>query len=452
MRQLRSLMDFMGQSLFPKRGELLAELSMPSAVEERLPLKMAKSLGLFASFTIFLAVGWSAFATVNEIAVARGTLQPIGFEQTVQHLEGGIVQDILVREGEVVEKGDTLMILRDSSTLEDGETLTRQKMDLEGQLETQRALQEGRDPDFSFIPAEGALERLNNQNAFTAAKTSLHARRLEFDSQINQAIFALDALRSQVLGAEEEVEHAIAEKDRFKRLFDKGVVTEVQYAEKRRLQLRAESDLATLRSREAAGLSRLEEVKRQKQSFRASQKATFSQRILELESALTALDGRIRKKDSRLQRLYVSAPISGVVKAVNIRGTGAVVSSGQTVAVLVPLDKPLIAETRVGAEQIGYLQMDQPAHIKISAFDFTRYGWLPGTIESISPSAFENEMGRSYYIVRIALAATQLEKAPEARLLPGMDLTADIITGEKTFLQYLLTPLQRTLNQSFGER
>ncbi|SHM34335.1 HlyD family type I secretion periplasmic adaptor subunit [Roseibium suaedae] len=452
MRRLLKTRDLIMSGILPSRNDLLSEVGMPGLVEERLHMRFAKVFGIAASFAIFSAVAWSAFAKVNEVSIAKGALQPIGFEQTVQHLEGGIVQDILVREGQVVQRGDTLLVMNDTTTLEDDETLERQNLDLLGQLEGQKALQEGRAPDFSFIPPNRNLERLNNLNAYTDAKSSLEAQRLGFDSQIHQTSFALEALKAQVRGAEEEAEHAEAEESRFGKLLKKGVVTDIQASEKRRQRLRAQADLAALVSREAAAAARNEEVVRQKQSFEATQKAAFSQRILEIEGALTALDGRIRKKDNRLQRLTVAAPISGVVKSVNIRGTGAVVAPGQALVVLVPLDKPLVAETRIGAEQIGYLRLGLPAQVKISAFDFTRYGWLPGHVESISPSAFETESGRSYYIVRVALDQTSLERAPSARLLPGMDLTADIITGEKTFLQYLLTPLQRTFSEAFGER
>lgn len=438
--------------LFSPAFELSGNVGQPSLVEERLPAKYARLVGRAAAVAVLFGVGWAAFASIDEVSVATGSLMPQGFEQTIQHLEGGIVQDIFVREGDVVEKGTPLATLRDASTLEDGETLARQRVDLKGQLETQKALSDQRDPDFSFIGNEFAMERLNNQNAYNTAMFSLMAQRREYDSQISQARYSLDAARAQLAGAREEQIHATAEEKRFKALLSKGVVTDVQYSEKRRLRMRADAELAASLGREGAAVARSEEVKRQKASFEAAKKASMAQRILEIESALIALEGSIRKKNGRKERLTVAAPIRGVVKTLNVKGSGAVVSPGETLAVLVPLDKPLLAETRVPARQIGYLKTGQDAHVKVSAFDYTRYGWLQGHIDSISPSSFRSDDGRSYYLVRLQLDSQKLEKAPGALLLPGMDVKADIITGHKTVLQYLLTPLQRTLTSAFGER
>ncbi|WP_428674747.1 HlyD family type I secretion periplasmic adaptor subunit [Roseibium sp.] len=437
---------------FPSGLVLADDVGRPALVEERIPARYARLVGRAAASAVFVAIAWAAFASIDEVSVATGALIPQDFEQTLQHLEGGIVQDIHVREGDVIEKDTILLTLRDASTLEDGETLERQRMDLKGQLETQRALADQRDPDFTFISNNFAMERINNLNAYNAAMFSLMAQRREFDSQISEARFSLDAVRAQLTGAREEQSHAIKEEQRYRKLFTKGVVTEVQYAEKRRLRLRADAELAALLGREGAAIARSEEVEHQKASFEAAQKAVIAQRVLEIEAALTALEGTIRKKNGRRQRLSVKAPIRGVVKSLQVKGAGAVVEPGEDLAVIVPLDKPLLAETKVPARQVGYLKTGQTAHVKVSAFDYTRYGWLDGHIKSISPSSFQSTDGRSYYLVRLQLENQRLKKAPGALLLPGMEVTADIITGQKTALQYLLTPLQRTLTSAFGER
>nr|WP_245223928.1 HlyD family type I secretion periplasmic adaptor subunit [Rhizobium halophytocola] len=401
---------------------------------------------------VLSAVVWATFARVNEVAVAAGSLVPLGFEQTVQHLEGGIVRSVLVRAGDIVDTGTPLFELRDASTLEDSETLDHQKTDLLAQLETQRALVEDRAPDFSFVPALYVAALGDNRNAYEASHATLLSQRREFDSQISQAGFALEALRAQLAQAQDEVEHALNEEKRYSDLQKKGVATDVQVSERRRLRARAEADVATLTNRQGAAIERLAEVEQQKASFQANFRAKVRQRILELENAYTALDGTIRKKDGRKERLIVTAPIRGIVKSVEVRGSGEVVEGGQALATIVPLDKPLLAETRVRASQIGYLKVGQEAHVKLTAYDFTRYGWLSARIAGISPSSFQQQGQGSYYTVKLALDETHLSKARDAPILPGMDLTADIITGQKTVLQYLLTPLQRTFSSAFGER
>lgn len=452
MSGLLAYMSRFWASVLPGTRALGQTLSMPALVEERMPTRLARAVGTAASMAVIAGVIWSAIARVNEISVASGSLVPLGLEQTVQHLEGGIVQSILVRPGDIVEAGAPLVRMRDASTLEDSETLQRQKIDLLAQIETQRALIENRTPDFGPVPPHYLARLGDNHNAYEASRATLMSQRREVDSQLSQARFSLEGLRAQVGQAEDEVEHAIVEEKRYRNLQQKGVATDVQVAEKRRLRARAEAELVTLTNRMGAAVGRLNEVQQQRISFEAEFGSKVRERILELENAYTALDGSIRKKDGRLQRLVVTTPIRGIVKSVEVHGRGEVVEGGQPLATIVPLDKPLIAETRVSASQIGYLKIGQEAHVKLTAYDFTRYGWLPAHIEGISPSSFQQEGTGSYYTVRLALNETNLSKALDAPILPGMDLTADIITGQKTVLQYILTPLQRTFSSAFGER
>lgn len=418
---MKKLFETIKQNLalmHPAHRQMSTSLGMPSRVEERIPLRFARIAGTSAAVMVFAGVGWSALASMNEVSVARGALVPVGMEQTIQHLEGGIVHDIFVEEGQIVEKGAPLLILRDASTIEDSLTLARQDFDLRAQLEVQRALAEKRAPDFGFIPEDFTLVRLNNRDAYRATLSALEAQEREYESQRSQAEFALEAIRSKLRGREQVLADAKEDESRFQRLLSKGVTTRSQFAEKRRLRVQAEVELEALTSNEKAAQARLAELQRRHARAVAEEQASRTQRILALESTMTNLSGSIAKKASRKERLTVAAPIRGVVKDVAIRGPGAVVQPGDVLATLVPLDKPLIAEARVPADQIGYLRVGQPAQLKLSAFDFTRYGWLDGNISKISPSAFDGDEEETFYRVHIALADTVLPKAPGAMLLP----------------------------------
>lgn len=439
-------------AFLPSYSTLAKTMGQPQRMRNSVPLKLAKSVGLTISIAILIAVVWTTVARVNELSVASGSLIPAGFEQTVQHLEGGIVQSLRVREGDVVEAGTPLIELRDASTLEDSETMDRQRVDLQAQLAAQRSLADGTEPDFGFIPAEFSAELTNNRNAYEAENATLQSQRREIDSQVSQARYSLDVANTQHSAAAVDVENATQERDRFAGLLSKGVATKVQAAERERMLVRANADLEMAASRQRAASEKLAEVEQQLASFVAKSRSATRQRILELEGALTALEGNIRKKDGRKQRLEITAPIAGIVKSLTVRGAGEVVGPGQQLAVIVPLSGPLIAQTRVPASQIGYLKVGQEAHVKLTAYDFTRFGWLPAKIDAISPSAFQNDGQASYYMVKLGLQEHSLKRAPEAPILPGMELTADIITGQKTVLQYLLTPLQRTFSSAFGER
>lgn len=452
MKNKRSRVSDLLSNLLIRNSDFVGALGMPILVQETVPARLARIVGMVASLSIFACVIWATWAKVNEVSVATGSLVPVGFEQTIQHLEGGIVRSILVREGAVIKEGQPILEIEDATTVEDTETLEQQKLDLLAQLETQEALVEERDPDFSFVPVDRLAEVANNRNAYEALNLTMQSQKREYKSQIAQARFSLQALRAQLVQAEAEVEHAAGEELRFRILVDKGVATAVQYADRKRNLTRARAEVLTLENRRNAAIERLAETEQQKVSFEAEYRSKGRQRILELKNALTTVEGSLRKKDERRQRLQVTAPIHGIIKSIEVKGKGAVVRGGQPLATIVPLDTPLIAETRVRASQVGYLKVGQSAQVKLTAYDFTRYGWLSGRIEQISPSSFQETDAGSYYLVQLSIDDLHLTKAPDAPILPGMDLTADIITGQKTVMQYLLTPLQRTFSSAFGER
>ncbi|MAY63264.1 MAG: secretion protein HlyD [Rhizobiales bacterium] len=439
-------------AVLPNSIELARTMGQPVLVEETVPYKLWRAIGIGASAAILVGVAWASIARVNEVSVAVGSLVPDGFEQSVQHYEGGIVQTLHVKEGDLVEEGATLITLRDASTLEDGVTMERQRYDLRAQIEAQTALAENRQPDFSFVPASHFAVVQNNRSAHDAESATIDSQLRELDRQITQARLSLDVARTELEAASGDAESAQTEYLRFSNLLGKGVATKVQVNERLRAAERARANNATAASRVNLAVERLAEVEQQRASFVTRARSTTRQRILELESALTALEGNILKKEGRRNRLEVAAPIDGIIKFLAVRGPGEVVGAGEQLAVIVPSSGPLIAKTRVPASQIGYLAQGQEAHVKITAYDFTRFGWLSARIHNISPSAFQEEGRGSYYNVELALSDTTLARAPNAPILPGMELTADIITGEKTVLQYLLTPLQRTFGTAFGER
>lgn len=452
MSSISEVLRLIFPRILPHAGELASAMGQPVLVRETVPGKYARIVGVTVSIAVFLGLAWTTVARVSEVAVASGELVPVGFEQSVQHLEGGIVRTIDVAEGDLVEAGASLITLTDASTLEDGETMTRQRLDLLAQIETQAALAAMREPDFSFIPASYRTERQNNRNAYDAERTTLDSQLREIDRQVSQARSAHEVAKSELDYARAEVRESLVELERFQALLTKGVATKIQVSERVRLVARAETNAANAASRESSGAERLAEVKQQRDSLLSRARSAKSQRILELEAALTALDGNIRKKDGRRDRLAVTSPIAGIVKFLAVRGPGEVVAAGRQVAVIVPTSGPLVAQTRVPASQIGYLTDGQKAQIKLTAYDFTRFGWLTGRVQSISPSAFQQEGRGSYYMVKLELEDRRLARLPDAPILPGMEVRADIITGEKTVLQYVLTPLQRSFGGAFGER
>ena len=161
----------------------------------------------------------------------------------------------------------------------------------------------------------------------------------------------------------------------------------------------------------------------------------------------------LRKLKDRVARLEIHAPSRGYIKGLQFTTIGGVIAPAQVVMELVPTDDVLVAETRISTEDIGHVHLGQPVTVKVSAFDYIRYGSISGELVSISASTFVDEDGRPYYKGRVALDSDLVGDGARAQpIIPGMTVQADIQTGERTLLQYLLKPVYVSLDQAFSER
>ncbi|ABD90034.1 HlyD family type I secretion periplasmic adaptor subunit [Rhodopseudomonas palustris] len=436
---------------FERDKRLMDAITLPPMGRESAAFRFARSFGLIASAGTAAAIIWASFAELNEVTQAVGSFTPVGSEQVVQHLEGGLVERIAVREGATVQKGDTLIVLRDAGTAEDDVALERQRVDLLAQIETQVALFEGREPAFTSSNGRYAVEEIANTNAFAAAKTLEKNEYSRLSSQIAQARYNREATAIQLKGALDEVENAERVSKRFADLMRIGVATGLQAEERRQAVVRARSAADAAASREQGAIERLGEVEKQLVSYGAELRSNRAQKVRDLEASLNVVDANIAKKNQRKQRLTITAPVAALVKSIEVNSIGQVVGSGQALATLVPLNTPLVAETSVRSSEIGYLRVGQSAQIRVGAYNFTRFGSLEGVVESISPSSFQIG-GQYYYRVKIKPVDIRMPKAPGAVIQPGMEVTCEIITGRKTVMEYILTPLQRTLGSAFNER
>lgn len=436
---------------FERDKRLIDAISLPAFASETAAFRLSRSFGLIATAAVAAAIIWACFAQLNEVTQAVGSFTPVGSEQVVQHLEGGVVERIAVREGATVEKGDTLIVLSDAGSVGDDVALERQRFDLQAQIEAQVALFEGREPHFESSKGRYLVEELANSNAFSAARILEQNENSRLVSQSAQAKYNLDAARIQSKEALNEVDNAEREGKRFAELMRRGVATGVQAEERRQAAVRARSSSDAVAAREQAAVERLGEVDKQMVSYSAELRSNRAQKIRELEGSLNVVEANIARKNVRKQRLVITAPVAALVKSLDVTSVGQVVGSGQVLATLVPLNTPLVAETNIRTSEIGYVHPGQAAQIRVGAYDYTRYGSLDGVVEAISPSSFQIN-GQYYYRVKIKPLATRLPKAPGAVILPGMDVSCEVITGRKTVMEYILTPLQRTLSSSFSER
>ncbi|MFC4170302.1 HlyD family type I secretion periplasmic adaptor subunit [Teichococcus aestuarii] len=426
-----------------------AQLVYPLLVHEKVPQRMLRRICVLVALSVLAFVGWAATARVHDVSQASGTIVPSGFERVVQHFEGGMVEQILVQPGELVERGAPIFILTDGGTTEDVQVMTLQRHNLLAQIEGLVALMEDRAPDFQAFGEDVAVRATA---AAHAAQRDAQASQISLlDSQIEQARLQLRTLETQIAGLRNNHAFAAEQEARIGTLFNQGYATRTQYSERRKEREDAENQLQVALEKRRTALEAVAEAQKNKIATLASVRSDLASRIQELRRAVMALEGDVSKRLRRQERLTVGSPVRGIVKSLEVTTIGGVAGAGQPLAVIVPLDEMLHAETRLPVSQIGHVRPGLPVHVKISAYDFTRFGWIEGRVSRVSPSSFSGD-GMAYYKVQVDLASNHLPLAPGALLSPGMAVTADIITGDKTVMAYLLSPIRRALSTSFQER
>ena len=375
----------------------------------------------------------SALIPVQNYVVASGELEPAGEIQKVQHLEGGVIRTVPVKEGQRVKRGDVLV------QLDEGELGTRAEqtatritnLTLE-QRQLRQALGQTAMNSASPTPTKPSAEVIR------AYKDAQDARSQELGRQIRlakQRIATLQAKRREYL---DEVALLKKQTQAYESLDKVGAVPHTTVLEAERRIAATETQLAELNGT-------IQEASITLSELAAKQKLEVYEQLAKVTSEKAELQSELRRESSEVERLQVRSPVDGIVKSFNVRVVGGVVAPGSVVAEVVPVGEQMMAFTRVAPKDIGNVAVGQKVQMKVQAYDYARFGTIPGRVESISAGTFQDEKtGEPYYKVRVQLdqlyAGKQKDKNP---LVPGMTLTADILTDRTSLLWYLLSPIRR---------
>jgi adhesin transport system membrane fusion protein len=405
-----------------------------------------------------LAIGWAALATVDEFTVGEGKVIPSSQVQVVQNLEGGIVSEILVRVGQVVQKDQALMRIDDTRfTASSREGLAKDHA-LLGRIARLTA-EAG---NTSFVPP-AQLEK--DDPKLMAEEKSLYSTR-QRELQANQSVLRQQAEQRRHELAEKRAREAqlleshglIAKELALTRpMAQQGAVSEVDLLrlERQTNDLRGELDATRL------ALPRLEsayrEVQQKMEELSAHFRADAMKELNLARAEQNALSAANTALDDRVTRTLVRAPLAGTVKQIKVNTVGGVVQPGMDLLEIVPLDDTLLIEARVRPADIAFLRPGQEAMVKLSAYDFSIYGGFPATLEHISADTLMPERPgdkqESFYQIRVRTRQSKPEgRAKPLAILPGMVATVDIKTGKKTVLHYLLKPIIKTKEMALRER
>ncbi|MBF0311342.1 MAG: HlyD family type I secretion periplasmic adaptor subunit [Magnetococcales bacterium] len=412
-----------------------------------------KTWGLLL-LSIIPVVAWSAVASVKEVAHVPGQVLPSGSVQAIQHLEGGIVSEVMVKESQLVAKDAVLLRLDDHQALPDRDQTEFRLASLEAQAIRLRSFAEGFKPDFSGIEdrfkniVDAQTEIYQNQ------VKNLTANRSVLEAQIGQRQTELEQARGELSVAYKQLKLTSDMLEIRRELVEQKAISRVIYLETERANMTANGEVERLKKQINNLGEALSEAKRRMEKLKND---TRQEAISELGTVVNEMaqvrEARTRTGD-RVKRLEVRSPVRGVVQDVRFKTKGSVVQPGDVLMHVVPVEDHLQVEVRISTEDVGRVPTGEQVVVKLSSYEFSHFGTLPGRLVSVSPGTLvDPTQNWSYYKGLVTLDRDHVGYGRETHpILPGMLAQVDIPLGERTILQSLTQPVARAMREAFKER
>ncbi|EGQ8524346.1 TPA: HlyD family type I secretion periplasmic adaptor subunit [Vibrio parahaemolyticus] len=408
------------------------------------------------------AIGWASWAQIDQVTVGQGKVIPSSQIQVVQNLEGGLVKEILVKEGQLVKKGQQLLLIDDTRFRSDYRereqqvaNLTASVLQLSASINSVAVNRDFNIQDWeksvvldygklTFPPVleEAQPQLTQRQKAeYREDLDNLRNQLSVIDQQVEQKQQDLVEIEARVRNLRQSYQYAKKELDITQPLADEGVVPRIellklqrQVNDTRREMTSSELKIPVIKSAiKESMLNRIDVALK----FRSEQQ----EKLNNAQDQLSALVESAVGLEDRVNRTVVVSPVTGKIKTLNVNTVGGVIQPGMDIVEIVPTEDTLLVEAKIAPKDIAFLRPNLNAIVKFTAYDFTKYGGLVGELEHISADTTQDEEGNSFYIVRVRTEKTSFGQDADLPIIPGMTASVDIITGKRTVLEYLLKPI-----------
>ncbi|MCH1879854.1 HlyD family type I secretion periplasmic adaptor subunit [Alcaligenes ammonioxydans] len=401
---------------------------------------------------ICLLIVWASLASIDEVVRGEGKVVPSRQVQVVQSLDGGVVEEILVRPGQSVEAGEVLLRIdptRASSSLGENEA---ESLSLKAKAARLEAIAADQPLDMPAEVLEKAPDLAEGERRVWLARTEeLRSNISVAQEQLNQRQQELRETQANRDQAASSCGLTSQELQMTRPLLKSGAVSEVDL-------LRLQRDVARYCGEQKAAtaqISRIQASIQEAQNRIGEVEITFRNQarteLAETRAKLASLEQGQRALADRVRLAEVRSPVRGTIKTLSANTVGGVVQPGKDILEIVPTDDTLLLEVRINPRDIGFLHAGQSAEVKFTAYDFAIYGGLPGVLEQTSADTITDEKGNSFYIAKVRTDTVYVgdDNRP---ILPGMVAEVHILTGKRTVMQYLLKPILRARSNAFRER
>ena len=419
-------------------------------------------LGYLVVLLFFAGLGiWAATANIASATIANGVVSPEGSRKTIQHLEGGIITEILVDEGDSVHIGDSLVVLQEIQARAGFEELQHKKYLFVAKLARLLAEQSGKqEVEFPAWLLEAEKENseisevLEAQRDLFAARTEVHQGRKaiggkridELQEEITGLKHLVKTKRQQLASLDEELVSR-------KKLVDKKLISRPQYLELQRTRSEVEGEMAESRADIARAKQNIGETELQIVNEDARRLDEVVGEVADTRAELSSVEERLGAKRDILERTVIVAPVAGTIHNIQFHTIGGVIKPGQSILDIVPLEVELLIDAHVRPVDIDAVAQGQQARVHFLAFSARDLPETKGIVRSVSADSLLDEItGESYYRALVEVPKEELDKLGEAmEINPGMPAEVLIMTGERTMIQYLIQPLMDSLRRSFRE-
>lgn len=422
-------------------------------LEESSSPRLIRLTILLMAFAVAGAIAWAATARLDQVARADGEVIPSTNVTVLQHLEGGIIDQVLVRPGDIVESGETVIRMSATGAGSELRQLRTREAALSLRLERLYAQIQDRDPDFS--PWSGTYRDLVAEQVelLSASRETRRNRMQLFEEQLKDQNIQLKTLLSQRGTIQESIKLVEEEERLRKELLEKGLTRRFTYLDVLRDLNRTRGQLVQLDGLISRTRQEIAEIEARRVSFESTNDTQALAEISQISAERAEVVESIRRFEDRVARLEITSPVRGVVQELAFTSPGAVVAPGAAVAQIVPIDDELVVEVLLNPKDVAFVSPGQAATVRVTAYDFAQFGGMPGKVERISPTTITTDTGASFYTVVIRLDHNHAGETPgEHLVLPGMIVQADIRTSDRTLLDYLAKPITRAFQVGFTER
>jgi len=434
-------------------GQLDLATDIRAAIMARSP-SGARAIMWSVAALLFIFLFWAAFSDIEEFTRGEGKVIPTSQIQVIQNLEGGILSELLVNVGDMVDK-DQLLLRIDKTRFTSSYQESRVSY-LALKAKAARLDAETKGTRF-IIPPEIAGENssigLREQELFDSRQREHATTIVILEEQVKQRVHELEEMQAKQNELNQSYKLLSRELRLTRPLVRQGAVSEVEMIHLERQASQMKGEIASIRKAIPRVQSKVNEAKMSLQE----QRLNFANKAkLQLNDVLAKLEGISASSlalEDRLKRTSVRSPVRGIIKQIMVTTVGGVIQPGMNLIEIVPLEDSLLVETKIKPADIAFLRPKQKAMVKFTAYDFTIYGGLEAELENISADSITDERGNSFYLVRLRTTKNYIgSEADPFPIIPGMVATVDIQTGKKTVLAYLLKPILRAKYMALRER